>query len=55
MTSSATPTVIPAEGYAGDVTPQQAWQWVQEGNAVLVDVRSELKVVPGPWLYVRLP
>ena len=36
MTSSATPTVIPAEGYAGDVTPQQAWQWVQEGKAVLV-------------------
>ena len=41
MTSSATPTVIPAEGYAGDVTPQQAWQWVQEGKAVLVDVRTD--------------
>ena len=58
MTSSATPTVIPAEGYAGDVTPQQAWQWVQEGKAVLVDVRSSAEMewvgrVPGaaavPW------
>ena len=34
-------SVTPAEGYAGDVTPQQAWQWVQAGQAVLVDVRSD--------------
>lgn len=33
--------VQPAEGYAGDVSPQQAWQWVQAGEAVLVDVRSD--------------
>lgn len=39
---SATPShVSPAEGYAGDVTPQQAWQWVQSGEAVLIDVRSD--------------
>jgi rhodanese-related sulfurtransferase len=39
---SATPShVSPAEGYAGDVTPQQAWQWVQAGDAVLIDVRSD--------------
>ena len=31
----------PAVGYAGDVTPQLAWQWVQAGQAVLVDVRSD--------------
>ena len=31
----------PAEGYAGDLTPQQAWAWVQAGNAVIVDVRSD--------------
>ncbi|GAB4202765.1 MAG: hypothetical protein Fur0019_01010 [Tibeticola sp.] len=31
----------PAEGYAGDVSPQLAWQWVQEGKAVLVDVRTD--------------
>ncbi len=29
------------QGYAGDVTPEQAWQWVQAGEAVLVDVRSD--------------
>jgi rhodanese-related sulfurtransferase len=33
--------VQPAEGYAGDVSPELAWQWVQAGLAVLIDVRSE--------------
>ena len=33
--------ISPADGYAGDVTPQQAWQWVQAGQAVLVDVRRD--------------
>ncbi len=28
-------------GYAGDVSPQLAWHWVQQGEAVLVDVRSD--------------
>lgn len=28
-------------GYAGDVSPQLAWQWVQQGDAVLVDVRTD--------------
>ena len=32
--------VSPASGYAGDVTPEQAAQWVANGAAVLVDVRS---------------
>lgn len=31
----------PERGYAGDVTPQQAWDWVCAGQAVLVDVRSD--------------
>ncbi|QBK06315.1 rhodanese-like domain-containing protein [Hylemonella gracilis] len=31
----------PAEGYAGDVSPEQAWAWVQGGEAVLIDVRSD--------------
>jgi rhodanese-related sulfurtransferase len=31
----------PAQGYAGDVTPELAWQWMQSGQAVLVDVRSD--------------
>ncbi len=37
---------LPASGphqgsYAGDVSPQLAWQWVQAGEAVLVDVRTD--------------
>jgi len=31
----------PAEGYAGDVTAALAWQWVQSGEAVLIDVRTD--------------
>jgi len=34
-------SVIPAEGYAGDVTPQLAAQWMDSGEAVLVDVRTD--------------
>ena len=30
-----------AQGYAGDVSAQLAWQWVQSGEAVLVDVRTD--------------
>jgi len=30
-----------AEGYAGDVSPQLAWEWVQAGHATLVDVRTD--------------
>ena len=33
--------VRPAEGYAGDVSATQAWAWVQAGEAVLVDVRTD--------------
>lgn len=49
---------IPAAGYAGDVSPLLAWQWVQAGDAVLVDVRTDAERewvggVPGaaavPW------
>jgi sulfur dioxygenase len=32
--------VRPAQGYAGNVSPQLAWSWVERGEAVLVDVRS---------------
>jgi sulfur dioxygenase len=31
----------PAQGYAGDITPQQAYDWWRSGQAVLVDVRSD--------------
>jgi rhodanese-related sulfurtransferase len=30
-----------AAGYAGDVPPHLAWQWVQAGEAVLIDVRTD--------------
>jgi rhodanese-related sulfurtransferase len=45
-------TVHPAQGYAGDITPQLACQWWQSGTAVLVDVRTDAErdwvgLVPG--------
>jgi sulfur dioxygenase len=30
-----------ASGYAGDVAPVLAWRWVQSGEAVMVDVRTD--------------
>lgn len=30
-----------AQGYAGDVSPELAWSWVQAGDATLVDVRTD--------------
>jgi sulfur dioxygenase len=33
--------VRPVSGYAGDVSPQLAWAWVQSGEAALVDVRTD--------------
>ncbi|MEG0922374.1 MAG: rhodanese-like domain-containing protein [Comamonas sp.] len=34
-------TIHPANGYAGDIAAQLAWHWVQTGQAVLVDVRTD--------------
>ncbi|HEX7889708.1 MAG TPA: rhodanese-like domain-containing protein [Ramlibacter sp.] len=31
----------PAQGYAGDVTPELACRWWQAGEAVLVDIRTD--------------
>ena len=31
----------PVVGYAGDVTPELAFRWMQSGDAVLIDVRSD--------------
>ncbi|RZI95297.1 MAG: rhodanese-like domain-containing protein [Rubrivivax sp.] len=43
MNAPAQPPIAPcpADGYAGDITPQLAWQWLQAGEAVLVDVRTD--------------
>ena len=40
-TDSSPVQVHPVSGYAGDITASLAWQWVQSGEAVLVDVRSD--------------
>ncbi len=34
-------TVRPASGYSGDISPRLAWTWVQSGEAVLIDVRTD--------------
>ena len=56
--ASGRPVPRAAQGYGGDVPPVLAWQWVQAGEAVLVDVRSDAErawvgEVPGavavPW------
>jgi rhodanese-related sulfurtransferase len=44
--------IQPADGYAGDVSPKLAWSWVQSGDAVMVDVRTDAErawvgTVPG--------
>jgi rhodanese-related sulfurtransferase len=39
--ASAEPGVQPADGYAGDISPQLAHDWVKTGAAVLVDVRTD--------------
>ena len=40
MTTQSTLQVTPAAAYAGDIPAPLAWQWVQSGHAVLVDVRT---------------
>lgn len=39
--ASSSLRIWPAAGYAGDISPQLAFQWVQSGEAVLVDVRCD--------------
>ncbi|MES2188850.1 MAG: rhodanese-like domain-containing protein [Pseudomonadota bacterium] len=41
MNTSTPPGVRPADGYAGDVSPALAFEWMQSGEAVLVDVRTD--------------
>ncbi|MDP9902053.1 rhodanese-like domain-containing protein [Variovorax ginsengisoli] len=41
MTADAKSGVLPADGYAGDITPEQAARWLTSGDAVLVDVRTD--------------
>ena len=39
--STASHPPVPASGYAGDVSPELAYQWVTAGEAALVDVRTD--------------
>ena len=41
MTTAQNLHVTPAANYAGDIPAPLAWQWVQAGEAVLVDVRTD--------------
>jgi len=42
MNAPASPDQVrPADGYAGDVSPELACRWWQAGDAVLVDVRTD--------------
>ena len=41
MTQRALAQSESADGYAGDVSPQLAWQWSEAGQAVLIDVRTD--------------
>ena len=41
MTAAQDLHVMPAPNYAGDIPAPLAWQWVQSGQAVLVDVRTD--------------
>jgi hypothetical protein len=34
-------TIAPGNGYAGDIGARLAWHWVQNQQAVLVDVRTD--------------
>lgn len=41
INTTPAPGVQTADGYAGDIAPALAWQWLQSGHAVLVDVRTD--------------
>ncbi|MBD7950062.1 rhodanese-like domain-containing protein [Oerskovia rustica] len=50
-TAAPVPDARPADGYAGDITPQQAWALLQsDPSAVLVDVRTDAE-----WRFVGIP
>ena len=40
-TPNPSSSIQPAATYAGDIAAPLAWQWVQAGEAVLVDVRTD--------------
>ena len=58
IAGSSVSGVLSASGYAGDVSPQLAYQWWHSGQALVIDIRSDAErewvgFVPGalslPW------
>ena len=50
----STHEIQPAQGYAGDISVQTAYQWMQSGHCALVDVRTDAErewvgFVPGAY------
>jgi len=44
-------SVVPGQGYAGDATPKQAWEILEQNpDAVLIDVRTQPE-----WVFVGVP
>lgn len=41
---------VPADGYAGDLTPHEAFEMVKDADATLVDCRTHAE-----WVYVGVP
>lgn len=41
MTAIQDLSITPAKDYAGDIAAPLAWQWIQDGKAVLIDVRTD--------------
>ncbi|RMW97878.1 rhodanese-like domain-containing protein [Allofranklinella schreckenbergeri] len=37
--------MMDAAPYAGDITPETAWQWAMAGQAVIIDVRTHAELV----------
>lgn len=45
MNFASNENISPADGYAGDIDALLAWQWVCNGQALIVDVRTEAERV----------
>lgn len=41
MTAIQDLSITPAKYYAGDIAAPLAWQWIQDGKTVLIDVRTD--------------
>jgi sulfur dioxygenase len=58
LTAASASAPRPAEGYAGDISPQLAYEWARAGQGVIIDVRTDAErewvgmvpdAVPNQW------